>query len=56
MLKSGKFDLVHEIFGKMERSGVIPNALTYKGNEMISSMLVFFILLFLYTIAIPYFL
>ncbi|KAH9287850.1 hypothetical protein KI387_031967, partial [Taxus chinensis] len=30
MLKSGKSDLVHEIFAKMERSGAIPNGLTYK--------------------------
>lgn len=30
MLRSGKFDLVHEYFGKMRRSGEAPKALTYK--------------------------
>ncbi|KAG5528425.1 hypothetical protein RHGRI_029189 [Rhododendron griersonianum] len=32
MLRSGKFDLVHEYFGKMRRSGEAPKALTYKGK------------------------
>lgn len=30
MLQSGKFDLVHEFFGKMKRSGEALKALSYK--------------------------
>lgn len=30
MLQSGKYDLVHELFEKMRRSGEVPKALTYK--------------------------
>lgn len=32
MLQSGKYDLVHEFFEKMKRSGVALKALTYKGT------------------------
>lgn len=32
MLESRKFNLVHEIFRKMKKSGVAPKALTYKGS------------------------
>lgn len=31
MLQSGNYDLVHELFGKMRRSGEVPDVLTYKG-------------------------
>ncbi|KAI3972756.1 hypothetical protein MKX01_019414 [Papaver californicum] len=30
MLKSGKYDLVHDLFGKMRRNGAAPKAITYK--------------------------
>ena len=32
MLQSGNYDHVHELFGKMRRSGEVPKALTYRGN------------------------
>jgi pentatricopeptide repeat protein len=32
MLKSGKYDLVHEYFRKMKKSGEAPKALTYRGD------------------------
>lgn len=32
MLQSGKYDLVHELFRKMKKSGEAPKALTYKGS------------------------
>lgn len=32
MLRSGKYDFVHDYFGKMKRSGEAPKALTYKGG------------------------
>lgn len=31
MLQSGKYDLVHELFRKMKKSGEAPKALNYKG-------------------------
>lgn len=37
MLQSGNYDLVHELFGKMRRSGEVPEALTYKGSILILS-------------------
>lgn len=35
MLESGNYDLVHEFFGKMKRSGEVPKALTYKGSSLL---------------------
>lgn len=32
MMESGNYDLVHEFFGRMTRSGEVPKALTYKGS------------------------
>lgn len=37
MLESGNYDLVHEFFGKMKRSGEVPKALTYKGSSLLPS-------------------
>jgi len=34
MLQSGNYDLVHELFEKMRRSGEVPEALTYKGSVL----------------------
>ena len=36
MLESGNYDLVHEFFGKMKRSGEVPKALTYKGSTLLA--------------------
>ncbi|KAL0350488.1 UNVERIFIED_CONTAM: Pentatricopeptide repeat-containing protein, chloroplastic [Sesamum radiatum] len=33
MLKSGKYDLVHDFFGKMKRNGEALKAVTYKGSQ-----------------------
>lgn len=33
MMASGKYDLVHEYFEKMKKSGNAPKALTYKGTD-----------------------
>lgn len=33
MLQSGKYELVHEFFRKMKRSGEAPRATTYKGDS-----------------------
>lgn len=34
MLKAGKYDLVHEFFGKMKKNGAALKALTYKGSTI----------------------
>uniref|UniRef100_A0A2P2MN68 Uncharacterized protein n=1 Tax=Rhizophora mucronata TaxID=61149 RepID=A0A2P2MN68_RHIMU len=33
MLHSGKYDLVYKLFGKMNKRGEAPKALTYKGSS-----------------------
>lgn len=36
-MQSGNYDLVHELFGKIRRSGEVPEALTYKGCFLLLS-------------------
>lgn len=41
MLESGKYDLVHELFTKMLKSGQATKSLTYKGSLFSSFILAF---------------